>query len=63
MTLRILALNVLALATLFGGLMYIGGYERSLIRSEVESLGTQARIFARALGESAVSKGAAGSFP
>lgn len=54
LTLRILALNVLTIGTFFGGLMYLGAYEKSLIVQEIEALGTQARIFAGALGESAV---------
>ncbi|MGE0734459.1 MAG: stimulus-sensing domain-containing protein, partial [Alphaproteobacteria bacterium] len=54
LTIRILALNVLAVATLFGGLMFLGAYERSLIEAELESLATQGKIFSGALGESAV---------
>lgn len=54
LTARILALNILPLATIFAGLMYVSGYEDRLIQSEMNALGTQARVFAGALGESAV---------
>jgi len=57
LTLRILAISVFPLATIFGGLMYLGVYERSLIESRVLALGTQARIIAGALGESAIPPG------
>lgn len=55
LTRRILLLNVAALGILVIGLGYLGAYQRSLIDSQLESLATQARIFAGALGESAVS--------
>jgi two-component system, OmpR family, sensor histidine kinase ChvG len=54
LTWRILAVNVLALALLGGGFLYLGKYEASLIRQQVESLRTQGEIFAAALGEGAV---------
>src|SRR5579883_551889 len=54
LTRRILVLNVVALAILVIGLSYLGEYQRSLVASELESLTTQARIFAAALGESVV---------
>ncbi len=54
LTKRILALNVVALAILVAGVLYLGEYKRSLVGSELESLTTQARIFAGALGESAI---------
>ncbi|HKO09020.1 MAG TPA: stimulus-sensing domain-containing protein [Alphaproteobacteria bacterium] len=54
LTQRILLLNVAALIILVIGLAYLGAYQRSLISSQLESLTTQARIFAAALGESAV---------
>ncbi len=57
LTLRILAISVFPLATIFGGLMYLGVYERSLIEARLLALGTQARIIAGALGETAVPKG------
>ncbi len=51
---RILAPNVLALAILLGGLLYLGQYERGLIASELDSLKVQGEIIAAALGEAAV---------
>ncbi len=54
LTQRILLLNVAALIILVIGVTYLGEYQRSLIASELQSLMTQARIFAGALGESAV---------
>ncbi|WP_114393262.1 stimulus-sensing domain-containing protein [Oleisolibacter albus] len=54
LTLRILAVNVLALGTLMGGLLYLGTYQQWLIGKELESLTTEARIFAGALGEGAI---------
>ncbi len=54
LTWRILALNVLALLTLVGGLLFIGQYERSLIEAELDSLTVQSEIIAAALGEAAV---------
>ncbi len=54
LTLRILALNVLALGILVGGLLYLGEYQRSLVDAKLEALGIQGRIFAGALGETAV---------
>ena len=56
-TRRILAINVLALAILVGGLLYLGEYQRSLIAAELEALKVQALMFAAALGESAVDTG------
>src|SRR5216684_2140460 len=54
LTLRILAVNVLALAMLGIGLLYLGEYESSLIETELQALKTQGEIFAAALGECAV---------
>ncbi len=54
-TRRILAVNVLALAILVAGLLYLGQYRRSLIEAELVALRTQAEMFAAALGEGAVS--------
>src|SRR5215469_13053548 len=51
---RILAVNVLALAILAGGFLYLGKYQASLVDQQIESLKTEARIFAAALGEGAV---------
>jgi len=54
LTWRILAVNVLALALLGGGFLYLGKYEASLIGQQIESLRTQGEVFAAALGEGAV---------
>ncbi len=54
LTVRILAINVLALAILFGGLLYLGQYRSGLIEAKVASLSGEARIIAGALGESAI---------
>jgi two-component system, OmpR family, sensor histidine kinase ChvG len=55
LTRRILAVNVVALALLGLGLLYLGEYQQSLVMAELESLKTQGQIFAAALGEGAVS--------
>ena len=52
LTRRILAVNVLAIALLGLGLLYLGEYQQSLIAAESESLATQGQIFAAALGDS-----------
>src|SRR5580704_7478240 len=54
LTRRILAVNVLALALLAGGFLYLGKYQASLIGQRIEALKTQGEIFAAALGEGAV---------
>ena len=54
-TRRILAVNILALAILVAGLLYLGEYRRNLIAAELTALTTRAEVFAAALGESAVS--------
>jgi two-component system, OmpR family, sensor histidine kinase ChvG len=54
LTLRILAVNVVALGILAAGFLYLGKYQASLINQQIESLKTQAKIFAAALGEGAV---------
>ncbi len=58
-TRRILAVNVLALAVLVAGLLYLGTYRRNLIDAELTTLDIQAEIFAGALGEGAVGLAAA----
>ncbi len=59
LTRRILALNVLALAILVGGLLYLGEYRKSLIETKLAALQTQGEVFAAALGEGAVATGPA----
>src|SRR5438132_7659073 len=54
LTRRILAVNVLALALLAGGFLYLGKYQASLIGQQIESLKTQGEVSAAALGEGAV---------
>jgi two-component system sensor histidine kinase ChvG len=54
LTLRILAVNMLALAILLGGLLYLSTYQQWLIDKELTALTTEARIFAGALGEGAM---------
>src|SRR6516162_1724209 len=54
LTRRILAVNVLALALLGGGFLYLGKYQASLIGQQIEALKTQGEVFAAALGEGAV---------
>lgn len=53
LTWRILAINVFALALLGGGLLFLGEYRQSLIDAELQSLKTQAQVFAAAVGEGA----------
>ena len=57
---RIMALNALALGTLVAVFLFLGDYRQNLIDAKIEALGTQARIFAGAIGESAVETSAAG---
>ena len=54
LTRRILAVNVLALAILVAGILYLGEYRRSLIETKLDSLRIQAELFAAAIGEGAV---------
>ena len=54
LTRRILAVNVLALALLAGGFLYLGKYQASLVGQQIEALKTQGEVFAAALGEGAV---------
>nr|WP_244439572.1 stimulus-sensing domain-containing protein [Azospirillum baldaniorum] len=58
LTLRILAVNVLALLLLVGALLYLGRYQDRLVQAELDALETEARIFASALGEGAVQRAA-----
>jgi two-component system sensor histidine kinase ChvG len=54
LTRRIIAVNVLPLALLALGFLYLGKFEASLIGQQIEALRTQGEIFAAALGEGAV---------
>lgn len=51
LTLRILAVNVIAPLLLVLGLLYLGKYQESLIRAEMETLESQSRLFATAVSE------------
>ncbi len=53
-TLRILAVNVLALAILVAGLLFLGQYRNSLIQAELSALELQAEMFAAVIGEVSV---------
>lgn len=54
---RILLVNALPLALLVAALLYLDQYQGGLLEAEVQSLREQARIYAGALGESAVREG------
>ncbi len=54
LTLRVLAVNVLALAIPVGGLLFLGQYRESLFDAKVAALSTNGAIIAGALGEGAV---------
>ena len=54
LTLSILAVNVLALIILLGGLLFQGQYRDGLIVSKIAGLTSEAEIIAGALGESAI---------
>ena len=54
LTRRIIAVNVLPLALLALGFLYLGKFQTSLVDQQVEALRTQGEIFAAALGEGAV---------
>ena len=56
LVLRILAINVLALAIPIVGLLYLGDYRKGLIAASQDSLGIRAGIVAGALGEGAVAE-------
>ncbi|MGD8326087.1 MAG: stimulus-sensing domain-containing protein [Sphingomonadales bacterium] len=54
-TLRIMAVNLLALGILGGGLLYLDQFRSKIIDERVKELNTQSRIIAGALGEAATS--------
>jgi len=58
LSVRIMALSIFPVATIFGGLLYVGAYERSLVEAELNALSAQARLFAGAIAETAVTPGA-----
>ncbi len=53
---RVLLVNLVPLALLLAALMYLDGYQNGLLQAEVSTLREQARIYAGALSESAVSE-------
>lgn len=53
LTLRILAINILALAVLLGGLLYLDLYREGLVEAKTDALTTNGSIIAGALGEQA----------
>ncbi len=57
LTLRVLAINILALLILVGGMLYLGRYQERLIQADLESLRTEALTFAGALAEGATVDG------
>ncbi len=54
LTLRLLAINIVALAIVAGGILYLAQYQRGLMIERLDALQTEAEAFAAALGESAV---------
>ncbi len=52
---RVLLVNLVPLALLLAALMYLDGFQNGLLQAEVSTLREQARIYAGALSESAVS--------
>jgi two-component system sensor histidine kinase ChvG len=52
-TRRILAVNLLALAFLFAGMLYLDEYRRGLIAAELATMRSEANLFAAAISESA----------
>ena len=54
LTRRILIVNVLPLALLVAGILYLDEYRQGLVEAEIAALETQAEIFAGALGEGAI---------
>src|SRR5579862_3602476 len=52
--LRILAVNVMALAILVGSLLYLGRYQDRIIATELDALLLQSRIIASAVAENAI---------
>ena len=52
--LRILAVNVMALGILGGGILYSGNYQDRIIETELDAMQAQARIVASAVAENAV---------
>lgn len=56
LTQRILLVNMIALAILVGGLLYLVRYQDRLLQQELDALSAQARLYAWALAEGAVDR-------
>jgi two-component system sensor histidine kinase ChvG len=56
LTQRILMVNMIALAILVGGLLYLVRYQDRLLQQELDALSAQARLYAWALAEGAVDR-------
>jgi two-component system sensor histidine kinase ChvG len=56
LTFRILALNLLALVALAGGLLFLNQFREGLLEARIEALLIEGKIIAGALGESAVDR-------
>lgn len=54
LTARVLAVNMMALVMLVGGMLYLSSYQERLIENELASLTAEATIFAATLAEAAV---------
>ncbi|MEE2661692.1 MAG: ATP-binding protein [Pseudomonadota bacterium] len=54
LTRRIITVNILPLAILVAGILYLDEYREGLIEAELDALQTQSEIFAGALGEGAI---------
>jgi len=52
--LRILAVNIMALAILVGGLLYMGNYQDRIVETQLDAMLSQARIVGGAVAENAV---------
>lgn len=51
LTARILAINLVSIAILFVGVLYLDRYQNALIRGELDALTRQAEVIARTIGE------------
>ncbi|MGE0252687.1 MAG: stimulus-sensing domain-containing protein [Dongiaceae bacterium] len=56
LTRRVLTINLVALAILLGGFLYLTQYRSSLIKAEIEALTIQAQMIANALGEASTER-------
>ena len=54
LTRRIITVNILPLAILLAGILYLDEYREGLIKAELDALQRQSEIFAGALGEGAI---------